>query len=83
MVDYLLLLYAHFCNLNDRSRYFIWKTILSGAANPLCKFGIVMGKTGTRDTPRHRNHSMIIVPFDTPGVTRVRNLSVFGYDGKL
>ncbi|HMD51452.1 MAG TPA: acyl-CoA dehydrogenase family protein [Solirubrobacteraceae bacterium] len=51
----------------------------SGAYHPHARIMIVMGKTQT-DGPRHRQQSMILVPFDTPGVTIVRNLSVFGYD---
>jgi acyl-CoA dehydrogenase len=51
----------------------------SGAMHPNARIMIVMGKTQT-DGPRHRQQSMILVPFDTPGVTVVRNLSVFGYD---
>lgn len=50
----------------------------SGAGNPNCKFSIVMGKTGGEGTPRHKQHSMIIVPLDTPGVQKVRALRVFG-----
>ncbi len=50
----------------------------SGAHHPHCRIMIVMGKTQT-DGPRHRQQSMILVPLDTPGVTLVRNLSVFGY----
>jgi acyl-CoA dehydrogenase len=38
-----------------------------------------MGKTDP-EAPRHQQQSMIVVPADTPGVTFVRNLSVFGYD---
>jgi acyl-CoA dehydrogenase len=51
----------------------------SGAMHPHARIMIVMGKTQT-DGPRHRQQSMILVPFDTPGVTVMRNLSVFGYD---
>jgi len=51
----------------------------SGAMHPHARIMIVMGKTQT-DGPRHRQQSQILVPFDTPGVTIVRNLSVFGYD---
>jgi acyl-CoA dehydrogenase len=51
----------------------------SGAMHPNARIMIVMGKTQT-DGPRHRQQSMILVPFDTPGVTVMRNLSVFGYD---
>nr|WP_277990942.1 acyl-CoA dehydrogenase family protein [Alicyclobacillus mali (ex Roth et al. 2021)] len=51
----------------------------SGAGDPRCKFAIVMGKTNP-DAPKHEQQSMIIVPLDTPGVTIVRTLNVFGYD---
>jgi acyl-CoA dehydrogenase len=51
----------------------------SGAMHPHARIMIVMGKTQT-DGPRHKQQSMILVPFDTPGVTVMRNLSVFGYD---
>ena len=54
---------------------------MTGAARPRCAFGIVMGRTGSANTRAHKSHSMIIVPFDTPGVKRVRDLTVFGYNG--
>jgi acyl-CoA dehydrogenase len=38
-----------------------------------------MGKTDP-EAPRHSQQSMIIVPANTPGVTVLRPLSVFGYD---
>ncbi|MGA2924463.1 MAG: acyl-CoA dehydrogenase family protein [Solirubrobacteraceae bacterium] len=52
-----------------------WST---GAGRDRCKILIVMGKTDP-DGPTYRQQSMILVPRDTPGVTVVRNLSVFGY----
>ncbi|MEP6562132.1 MAG: acyl-CoA dehydrogenase family protein [Nakamurella sp.] len=51
----------------------------SGAMRPDCRFTILMGVSDT-DAERHRRHSMIIVPLDTPGVTLQRSTSVFGYD---
>tara|TARA_R110000868_G_scaffold144964_18_gene364790 strand:+ start:19204 stop:20400 length:1197 start_codon:yes stop_codon:yes gene_type:complete len=51
----------------------------SGALNEHCKIAIVMGKTDP-DAPKHLQQSMILVPLDTPGVTIVRELHVFGYD---
>ncbi|MBX3503374.1 MAG: acyl-CoA dehydrogenase family protein [Alphaproteobacteria bacterium] len=52
----------------------------SGAPDPRCKILIVMGKTDPRNPDRHRQQSMILVPRETPGVTIVRSLPVFGYD---
>jgi len=53
-----------------------WST---GAGDPRCALYIVMGKTDP-DAPRHAQQSMILVPADTPGITRRRPLTVFGYD---
>ncbi|MFE8644331.1 acyl-CoA dehydrogenase family protein [Sphingomonas sp. NCPPB 2930] len=55
------------------------KWFSSGAGVPHCKIFIVMGKTDT-EAPRHQQQSMVLVPRDTPGVTIVRPISVFGYD---
>ena len=52
---------------------------ISGAGDTRCRIFILMGKTDpTAD--RYRQHSMVLVPRDTPGVRLVRPLSVFGYD---
>jgi acyl-CoA dehydrogenase len=51
----------------------------SGAGDPRCQIYIVMGKSNP-DAPRHSQQSMILVPRDTPGVTVLRALPVFGYD---
>jgi acyl-CoA dehydrogenase len=51
----------------------------SGAGDPRCKVAIFMGKTDAA-APKHKQQSMIVVPMDTPGVTRKRMLTVFGYD---
>ena len=52
----------------------------SGAPDPRCRILIFMGKSDPRNSDRHRQQSMILVPRDTPGVTIVRSLPVFGYD---
>jgi acyl-CoA dehydrogenase len=68
--------------LRDGDHYVIngrkWWT--TGAPDPRCKIAIFMGKTDPSTPDRHRQQSMVLVPMDTPGVTVVRPLSVFGYD---
>lgn len=54
---------------------------ISGAASERCKIFIVMGKTDP-SAPRHLQQSMILVPRDTPGLTVVRDLPVFGYQDR-
>src|SRR3984885_8674976 len=51
----------------------------SGAMDPRCKIFILMGKTDP-NAPRHEQQSMILVPRDTPGITVMRPLTIFGYD---
>jgi len=51
----------------------------SGACDPRCAVFIVMGVTNPQ-AETHRRHAMILVPRDTPGVTVVRALNVFGFD---
>jgi acyl-CoA dehydrogenase len=51
---------------------------ISGAARERCRVAIVMGKTNP-DAPAHLQQSMVLVPMDTPGLTNLRNLPVFGY----
>ncbi|MDO9336950.1 MAG: acyl-CoA dehydrogenase family protein [Caulobacter sp.] len=50
---------------------------ISGIMGPRCDLLLVMGKT-LMDNPRHSQHSTIIVPRDTPGITIPRHLTVFG-----
>src|SRR4029079_18304814 len=55
------------------------KWFTSGALDPRCKVAVLMGVTDPDADPYHRQ-SMILVPLDTPGVTLVRGLPVFGHD---
>ena len=53
----------------------------SGVGDPRCKIGIFMARTPNADAGRHGQHSMVLVPLDTPGVEIKRMLPVFGeYD---
>ncbi|MCG8613725.1 MAG: acyl-CoA dehydrogenase family protein [Pseudomonadales bacterium] len=51
-----------------------WST---GIGHPDCKVLIFMGLSNP-DAPRHQQHSMVLVPKDTPGVKVERMLPVFG-----
>jgi len=51
----------------------------SGAGDPRCEILIFMGKTNP-GAALHSQQSMILVPMNTPGVKRLRQLRVFGYD---
>ncbi|PAU80119.1 acyl-CoA dehydrogenase [Halovibrio salipaludis] len=51
-----------------------WST---GIGHPNCQVLIFMGLTDP-DANRHRRHSMVVVPKDTPGVKVERMLKVFG-----
>jgi acyl-CoA dehydrogenase len=53
-----------------------WST---GAGDPRCKVCIFMGKTDP-SADRHKQQSMIVLPFDSPGVKVERMLTVYGYD---
>jgi acyl-CoA dehydrogenase len=57
------------------------KWFTTGATDPRCKIFIFMGKTDPTHPNRHQQQSMILVPRDTPGITVVRALPVFGYYG--
>jgi acyl-CoA dehydrogenase len=52
---------------------------ISNAHRERCTLGIVLGVTDA-GADRHRRHSMLLVPMDTPGITIVRDLEVFGYN---
>jgi alkylation response protein AidB-like acyl-CoA dehydrogenase len=53
----------------------------SGLGDPRAKIAIFMAHTPDESKDRHHQHSMVLVPLDTPGVTIKRMLPVFGeYD---
>jgi acyl-CoA dehydrogenase len=53
-----------------------WAT---GAGDPRCAVHIVMCRTAV-DGPRHRSHSMVVVPTDKKEITVLRGMQVFGDD---
>jgi acyl-CoA dehydrogenase len=53
-----------------------WTT---GAAHERCKVLIFLGRSDP-SAEKHRQHTMLVIPIDAPGVTVVRPLTVFGYD---
>ncbi|MBM9462048.1 acyl-CoA dehydrogenase family protein [Aeromicrobium sp. YIM 150415] len=57
------------------------KWFASNALHANCRVLIVMGKTDPQ-AATHRQQSMMVVPLDTPGVTIVRGLPVFGYQDR-
>jgi acyl-CoA dehydrogenase len=52
----------------------------SGIGDPRCQILIFMGKTDPTNPARYKQQSMILVPRDSPGITVLRMLTVFGYD---
>lgn len=51
---------------------------ITGAADPRCRVALVLGRSSP-DALRHRQHSIVLVPMDTPGVEVGRSLSTFGF----
>lgn len=51
---------------------------ITGAADPRCEVALVLGRSDP-DEGTHRQHSIVLVPMDTPGLTIGRSLSTFGY----
>ena len=58
----------------DGEKYYI-----SGAGDPRCKIMICMVKTNPGG-PAHAQQSQILVPMDTPGLTILGPMTVFGHD---
>lgn len=52
---------------------------ITNGPRPNTSIGMFLGVTD-RDADRHAQHSLVLVPFDTPGVTVKRSLSVLGYE---
>jgi acyl-CoA dehydrogenase len=57
------------------------KWFISGAANPRCTVGIVMGKTDPA-AASHLQQSMVLIPMNDPNVKAIRDLTVFGYNDR-
>ena len=51
----------------------------SGAADPRCRICLFLGKSNP-DGDKYGQHSLVLIPMDTPGVNIQRTLPVFGYD---
>ena len=51
----------------------------SGAADPRCEIILFLGLSNP-EADRYLQHSLVLVPMDTPGVNVLRTLPVFGYD---
>ena len=52
----------------------------SGVGDARCQVYIVMGKSDPNNSNTYRQQSVVFVPYDTPGITIHRMLSVMGYD---
>ena len=68
--------------LNDQGTHYVingHKWYISGAIRPECKVAVLLGRSSNTG-PRHKQHSMILVPMDTPGVTILRPLALFGHE---
>ena len=54
----------------------------SGAGDPRTKVYILMARTEAKGDfeRRHKQHSMFVVPADTPGISKLRAMTIFGQD---
>ena len=53
------------------------KWFITGAAHPLCRLALVMGRSAGSDP--HHSHSIVLVPMDVPGLVIERNLPVMDH----
>ncbi|MBI5277223.1 MAG: acyl-CoA dehydrogenase family protein [Burkholderiales bacterium] len=57
------------------------KWFITGAAHPNCRLLVVMARNEDADpATRHGGHSIVLVPADAPGVTRVRNIAIMQHE---
>lgn len=56
------------------------KWFITGAAHPRCRLLIVMARNDGEGSHAHRQHSMVLVPIETPGVDVVRNIPVLHHE---
>ena len=63
------------CVVNGR------KWFITGAAHPLCRVALVMGRSSSDDDGRtaHSRHSILIVPMETAGLKVERNIPVMDH----
>ena len=52
------------------------KWFISLSMHPKCRFMILMGKTNPEEPNRHKQHGVIIIPLDTPGVQILQDTTV-------
>ncbi|VTJ91090.1 Hypothetical predicted protein [Marmota monax] len=52
---------------------------ISGILDPRCQLCVFMGKTDPQALS-HRQHSVLLVPMDTPGIKVIRPLTVYGLE---
>ncbi|MEO3384765.1 acyl-CoA dehydrogenase family protein [Mesorhizobium sp. CAU 1741] len=52
----------------------------SGAGDPRCGLYITMVHTPDENRGKHEQHSMILVSPDTPGITKLRAMEIYGHD---
>jgi acyl-CoA dehydrogenase len=58
------------------------KWFITGAAHPLCRVALVMGRRAAQDPGKddaHRSHSIVMVPMDAPGLVVERNIPVLDH----
>ena len=58
------------------------KWFITGAAHPLCRVALVLARsapTGGAPEQRHRAHSIVMVPMDSPGLVVERNIPVMDH----